>query len=197
MPDGEDAEFTALYDRYYRSVLGYALRRALPEQAQDAVAETFLVAWRHRGERHDNELAWLLAVTKNVLRQQVRSGSRREALDAELRRVSDLAVGATGDVAAEVVERIVVLQALESLSEADREALMLAAWDGLSARQAAQVVGCSVPAFWARLRRARGRLAAELRRASPAFGHSGQEVPVDPGELEAGRQVRGSEQDAG
>jgi len=196
MPDGEGAEFTALYDRYYRSVLGYALRRALPEQAKDAAAETFLVAWRHRDERHDNELAWLLAVTRNVLRQQGRSGSRREALDAELRRVSDLADGATGDVAAEVVERIVVLQALEALSEADREALLLSAWDGLSARQAARVVGCSVPAFWTRLRRARGRFAAELQQTDRAVGHRASGTPMDPRELETGSQVHGSEHDA-
>ncbi|MCG2801787.1 MAG: hypothetical protein L6311_06800, partial [Cellulomonas sp.] len=44
------------------------------------------------------------------------------------------------------------------LSDTEREALLLAAWDGLTPQQAAQVAGCSVAAFTKRLSRARARL---------------------------------------
>jgi RNA polymerase sigma-70 factor (ECF subfamily) len=52
--------------------------------------------------------------------------------------------------------------ALNGLPEADREALMLAAWEGLSAQQAARVLGCSPTAFRIRLHRARRKLEASL-----------------------------------
>jgi RNA polymerase sigma-70 factor (ECF subfamily) len=59
-------------------------------------------------------------------------------------------------------------EALASLSAGDREVLMLVAWEGLEARRAAVVVGCSPRAFAMRLHRARRRLAraiGELERA--------------------------------
>ena len=52
--------------------------------------------------------------------------------------------------------------ALRVLTEREREALLLVAWDGLSPRDAAVVAGCSSSAFRVRLHRARGRVAAQL-----------------------------------
>jgi RNA polymerase sigma-70 factor (ECF subfamily) len=53
------------------------------------------------------------------------------------------------------------------LSERDREALMLVAWDGLEHREAAIVMGCSTGALTVRVHRARRRLARELADAEP------------------------------
>jgi RNA polymerase sigma-70 factor, ECF subfamily len=41
-----DAELEALWHEWHRHVLAYALRRADPTTAEDAVAETFVIAWR-------------------------------------------------------------------------------------------------------------------------------------------------------
>jgi RNA polymerase sigma-70 factor (ECF subfamily) len=60
------------------------------------------------------------------------------------------------------VRRREVLDALDSLSEREREALLLTAWDGLDHTAAAAVAGCSTRAFRARLMRARARLTAHL-----------------------------------
>jgi Sigma-70 region 2 len=43
----EAARTDDLYRQHYARVLAYALRRVGPDRAQDVVAETFLVAWRH------------------------------------------------------------------------------------------------------------------------------------------------------
>ena len=51
-----------------------------------------------------------------------------------------------------------MLAALGELTELEREALLLIAWDGLSNGAAAAVAGCSVRAFEVRLSRARARL---------------------------------------
>ena len=58
----------------------------------------------------------------------------------------------------DVVERDSLLRALAGLSDLEREALLLVAWDGLCARDAATVAGCTVRAFEVRLSRARARL---------------------------------------
>ena len=63
------------------------------------------------------------------------------------------------------MDRAEALTALAGLKDDDREALLLTAWDGLSADQAAAVLGCSKAAFQVRLHRARRRL--DLRLAEP------------------------------
>jgi len=60
--------------------------------------------------------------------------------------------------------------ALRSLSPADREALLLVAWEDLAPTQAARVLGLKPTAFRVRLLRARRRLRAALdeeRRPAP------------------------------
>jgi RNA polymerase sigma-70 factor (ECF subfamily) len=52
--------------------------------------------------------------------------------------------------------------ALAGLSERDREALLLVAWDGLDHRAAARVMDSSTGAFTVRVHRARRRLARAL-----------------------------------
>jgi RNA polymerase sigma-70 factor (ECF subfamily) len=57
-----------------------------------------------------------------------------------------------------------LVAALARLRPDDRELLMLIAWEGLDATQAAAVLGCSRQALDTRLHRARARLRAELDR---------------------------------
>lgn len=54
--------------------------------------------------------------------------------------------------------RQTLVRALGALSDHDREALLMIAWDGLTAAQAAEVMGCSTATFNVRLHRARKRL---------------------------------------
>jgi RNA polymerase sigma-70 factor (ECF subfamily) len=54
-----------------------------------------------------------------------------------------------------------LLAALASLSEHDREVLMLIAWDGLDRAHAAKVLGITTGALAVRLHRARRRLAKQ------------------------------------
>ena len=70
------------------------------------------------------------------------------------------------------VERL--LAALAMLRPADREALQLVLWDGLSHAEAASVLGCTANAFEIRYRRARAAVRDQLaRRAATA-----RELPV-------------------
>lgn len=55
-----------------------------------------------------------------------------------------------------------LLAALAELDPADREVILLAGWDGLTAAQAGASLGCSAATFRVRLLRARRRLRARL-----------------------------------
>ncbi|GAA3198713.1 RNA polymerase sigma factor [Dactylosporangium siamense] len=159
-----DAErFTSIYDAHHRQVYGYAVTRAGREHADDVVADTFLVAWRRVREIPATPLPWLLGVARNVARERFRDEVRQGAIAAELR---TWIREAEDDVAEHVTDRAAVLHALSGLSEDDRELLTLTAWHGLSARDAARVVGCSTATFFVRLHRARKRL-QEAMTATP------------------------------
>jgi RNA polymerase sigma-70 factor, ECF subfamily len=153
--------FTALYDEHHASVYAYAVSKAGRQIADEVVAEVFLVVWRRLADVPEAALPWLLAVARNVAIGQFRVAARQQSIAAELRAWSSgggLGAPVTGDVADQVSQRQAALRALASLPEADRELLTLVAWHGLSAREAAQVVGCSTATFFVRLHRARSRL---------------------------------------
>ncbi|MFG2053729.1 RNA polymerase sigma factor [Micromonospora sp. NPDC048930] len=149
------ARFTELYEAHHAPVYAYAVSRAGRQLADDIVSETFLVAWRRLAEVPATPLPWLLGVARNVVRERYRDEVRQASLAAEMRAWVD---EAGGDVADGVTERAAVLGALAQLGDADRELLTLVAWQGLSHRAAARVVGCSVATFAVRLHRARRRL---------------------------------------
>ncbi len=160
----EAKEFDALYERWFSAVWSYVVSRVGHQAAEDVVSETFAVAWRRRADIPPDVLPWLLRVARNVVFASYRREARRRLLDAELRSWIARAGMAEPDVAESVVDRDQALIALASLSDSDRELLILIAWHGLSPRRAAHVLGCSRPAFFVRLHRARGRLERALRR---------------------------------
>jgi RNA polymerase sigma-70 factor (ECF subfamily) len=148
------ARFEELYREYVGVVAAYALRRASKETAEDVVAETFLVAWRRLDRVPDQPLPWLYAVARRTLANQRRSAARRESLvhrlELEFRAMPPNPVDGH------------LLDALGSLRPDDREVLMLVAWEGLTATEAAQGLDCSPVACRIRLHRARKRLARAL-----------------------------------
>lgn len=148
-----DEEFEQLYRANAAGVSAYVARRLPADSVQDAVAETFAVAWRRRDRVPDEPFPWLLAVARRVIANHRRTARRRATVPL---------VDVPQPAAADGRDLSDVLAALNGLPERDREALMLAAWEGLSAAQAARVLGCSPTAFRLRLHRARRKLAAGL-----------------------------------
>lgn len=168
MQERED-RFREVYDRHYTAVLGYAMRRAdSRDDAADVVAETFLTAWRRLDDlpAGDDALLWLYATARRVLANQVRATGRRRRLDDRLR--AQLLVAPDREPQDATSESVrAVGAALGRLNEADRELLLLAAWEELDAAQIGEVVGCSRGAARVRLHRARQRLRRELDREEP------------------------------
>jgi RNA polymerase sigma-70 factor, ECF subfamily len=160
------ARFDACFRAHHADVLAYAWRRVGDRAlADDIAAETFAVAWRRRDSIPADPLAWLIGVARHVLLNERRSSRRRDRLDA---RVGGEPAAGAGDPADIVAERTAILAALGRLSERDREALRLAAWEGLGRDEAAAVLGCTRAAYALRLYRARRRLAGLLAEGCPA-----------------------------
>jgi RNA polymerase sigma-70 factor (ECF subfamily) len=159
--------FELLYAKHAPAVKAYALRRADASTADDVVAEVFLVCWRRFDEIPADPLPWLLGVAKRVLSTQRRGERRRGALRERLTETaidSSSAPLGFGDRALADVADGALAAALVRLSDADRELLLLIAWDGLSPAQAATVLGVKPVTVRVRLLRARRRLTQALSR---------------------------------
>ncbi|MFI1734251.1 RNA polymerase sigma factor [Streptomyces acidicola] len=158
--------FRDVYEECYPRVLAYATSLVGRQVGEDITSETFTVAWRRVRDIAQPALPWLLGVARNLVRELRRRDSHQYALAAaEAQRISSGARTDVGDVAADVTDREAALQALASLSDADRELLTLIAWHGLSAKQAARVLGCTTATLTVRLHRARRRLEKALEPA--------------------------------
>lgn len=163
MGTDEDAarRFSALFQTYSPRVFGYCRTRSDQSMAEDAVADTFLTAWRLREDIPDDPLPWLLVLARNALANRQRSLRRTERLRAALAGMERLAADhpAAEDVA---MDRATVLRAMATLSAGERDAVLLVAWDGLTQADGARVAGCSLRTFNARLSRARHRLSGAM-----------------------------------
>jgi RNA polymerase sigma-70 factor (ECF subfamily) len=152
--------FQALHAALGEQLLRYFLRRSVgPSDAADLAAETYLTLWRRIDrlpEDEDGARAWAFGVARGVLLNHSRGVRRRLALADRLRDALLQEEGAIAD------NRSILGDALGSLSEDDRELIILIAWDGLNPAQAAAVLGIEPGAARVRLHRARKRLRAAM-----------------------------------
>lgn len=153
-------DFEHLYRTTYPKVRQYARLMASSEaDADDAVAETFLTAWRRQADiPRGAELGWLLGVTRRVLanarRSERRVGALRALLGVQPR------VDAPDPI--ELIDDAALRTALLDLAPLDREAVVLTAWLDLSGADAARALGITHAAYRMRMTRARRRLSAAL-----------------------------------
>ena len=159
-PTAAEQRLEEMFRRHYGAVHAYVQRRAPAEVADDVAADTFLVAWRRLDDVPANALPWLLGVARRTLSTHHRASSRRAAF---MRRMESLAAPAAADVPAADADRGVV-EALATLSDRDREAITLVAWEELTPRDAAAVLDEPAVTFRVRLHRAKRRLRSEIAR---------------------------------
>lgn len=159
--DADRERFEALYVDHVRAIAGYLRARTDREAAVDALARTFEIAWRRLSDVPEEPRPWLFGVARRVLADQRRAAGRQETL---VERIGETLRESADDHAETLGGREAVLAALSELGPVEREGLLLVAWDGLSLREAAGVLGCSVGALAVRVHRARRRLRAAIAR---------------------------------
>ena len=87
----DDAVFAELYRRHHRPVRDFCRRRVASHLVDDAVAETFLAAWRRLNDippGGGDTLVWLYTVAYRVIGHQRRASARRRRLDDRLRAIA-------------------------------------------------------------------------------------------------------------
>jgi len=163
LPDERATQFEQLFRSEADAVRSYALRRADPTDADDVVAETFLVAWRRFDDMPSEPRPWLLGVARRVLANRARSDRRTVSLSDRLAQGADIDRSASEDDGTAATDlRLALLAALDRLPSKEREVIRLLAWDRLTAADAATVLGCTRATLAVRVHRARRRLAPLL-----------------------------------
>jgi RNA polymerase sigma-70 factor (ECF subfamily) len=149
--------FDLLFERHVTGIASYCRwRSGSLTDAEDAVAEVFLIAWRRLGDvpAGDDARPWLYATARRVLANQARANARR-------RKLSDKLSLAPATILADEDPRAGrVRDALAALDAGDRELLLLVEWEGLTPAEVAGVVHRPPVTVRVRLHRARLRFRA-------------------------------------
>ncbi len=154
---GDRAALEFLFRRHGGRVFGFAhaLLRSR-EEAEEVVTDTFLRVFRFAPELREGQSfeSWLLRIARNLCMDRLR---RPRLLTLPLEGLSE-GLLLPADQIDRTALRLVVEQALDRLSEEYRAALILRDVQGLSAREAADVMGKGETAFRSLHQRARRAL---------------------------------------
>lgn len=146
---GDSAGFGAAYDQYASVLYGLLLRILKDaEDAQEILQETFLVAWRDARKfdsSRGSELAWLITMARSRgidrVRARDRRGQRENDAAREISIVRPSVDPSVSDPASFAEIRLAVRNALGELPPAQRHALELAYFNGLSQSEIAARLG--------------------------------------------------------
>jgi len=160
---GDLDSFNWLVESYRGPVYNLALRMLGDSQgAEDAAQDAFISAWRHISSfKGGNFRAWLLRITANACRDQLRKlkhhhSTSLEALPIEPEGLSSRESPEDYALRREVGEQI--QKGLDSLSSEQRLAVVLSDIQGLSYEEIAQVMDCSLGTVKSRVSRGRAQL---------------------------------------
>jgi RNA polymerase sigma-70 factor (ECF subfamily) len=154
----KDTQFARVVATHRHALLRYALRRLDDRSdAEDLVAETFVVAWRRFDDipPRDQELFWLYGVAGRVLVNVLRGHQRSMRLEMRLALERERELD-TQRYNEEQLEQL--MWALSQVKPDERELLQLTYWERLSYREVGAVLGCTEKAAGIRISRARQHL---------------------------------------
>jgi RNA polymerase sigma-70 factor (ECF subfamily) len=165
-----DTDLEAAFERHRRELHVHCYRMlASYDDAEDAVQETYLRAWKARDTFEGEHLrAWLYRIATNVCMDRIRVRARRApespAEVAWLTAYPDDALEPDATYAARETIELAFLVALQALPGRQRAALLGREVLGLSAIETADLIGTSVPAANSALQRARETMKRHLPR---------------------------------
>jgi RNA polymerase sigma factor (sigma-70 family) len=165
----EPVRFAAIFDRHVEPIRRFVVRRLGWARADDVVSEVFRVAFEGRSgfdAAVSSALPWLYGIAANLVRREHRGQARHLAALQRAGGRRDLPSDPLLDVAGRLdaaVDIAGLAGALLSLSDDEREMLLLIALEGLTPSEAAAVLG--IPPATARTRLHRARL--HIRRLCP------------------------------
>jgi RNA polymerase sigma-70 factor (ECF subfamily) len=147
---GDQDALGMLYERYSRAVYSFSLRIVGDAQvAEEILQEVFVRAWQQGGSYQSARgslITWLLSITHNLSIDEVRRRKRRpQKADSE---EPETILASLPDEGSDVEEevwlsslRVSIQDALQQLPAAQREAIELAYFQGLTQREIADTLG--------------------------------------------------------
>lgn len=169
---GRPDAFVEVVTRHEVAVHAFLVRRAGPQVAADLLGEVWVRAFAGRGGYdpvYPDARPWLFGIARNVLRSHWRA--RRDADHLGVGHPSAVGhlAGAVQPAAEDpwdaVIDRLdsaprarALLAAVRALSPAERDVLLLVAWEQLTPTQAAAALGVPPGTARSRLHRARAAL---------------------------------------
>ncbi len=169
--DGDARALEVLYDRYSRVVFSFGLRIVGdPQLAEELLQEVFFRAWQQGGSFRSSKgsfITWLLSITHNMAIDEVRKRRRRpQKADSEDPETVLAAVPDSGpDVEDEVwlgALRDTIEGAMASLPPAQRQAIEMAYFRGLTQREIAEQLGEPLGTIKTRMRLGMQKLRDQL-----------------------------------
>jgi RNA polymerase sigma-70 factor (ECF subfamily) len=159
-------DFDALVSAHSTGLYAYLWRLLRePADAEDALQETFLRAYRAYGrlDGHSNPAAWLYRIATNTARTHLRQRGRALARTADLD--PERAAGGPGpaEQAARRQTLAAVAAAVDRLPYQQRAALLLRKYQGLSYAEVAAALGCTEAAARANVYQAVKKLRTTLK----------------------------------
>jgi RNA polymerase sigma-70 factor (ECF subfamily) len=173
---GDIASFEALFDRYSGTLYALLLRiLGNPEDAQEVLQETFVKVWTNAkmfDAVRGSEAAWLISIARSRGIDKLRS--RRIRVDRENDAGREISIHSSfvekttgADEAIRSEERTAVRGALAELPEAQRIALELAYFEGLSQSEIAERLGEPLGTVKTRMQLGMKKLRDRLRAFQP------------------------------
>jgi RNA polymerase sigma factor (sigma-70 family) len=158
-----------LYEQYGRQIYAYCLQRLRSrEEAEDAVQTTFLNAFRalQKGTQTQFEQAWLYKIAQHVCLERSESSGRRLQVESptDLHVIQEVA---SAHAPEDTEQLIGVEDALAGMPAAQRDAIVLREWHGLSYREIGAQLNLSQSAVETLIFRARRTLAEALEHPQP------------------------------
>jgi RNA polymerase sigma-70 factor (ECF subfamily) len=136
---------------------GVAMKRLRDHQAAEEVTQDTMVAYKARHEPPDNAEAWITTVATNLAADEWRRRQKQQSL------IERLNVGWTVHAQHdddEILARLVLREAVSSLSRRQREAVTYVLIDGLDRSAAAAKMGIGLESLKTYLKRGKGALRA-------------------------------------
>lgn len=139
--------FSQLYNLYFDRVYRYArLKVSHAADAEDVTAAVFLSAWRmidHFSPKHELSFAaWLFRLAHNILVDRFRR--KRDTVSLDIAGHDSLAIGTLPGPEIELEWQLTLAElhdALLTLTEEQREVVLLRFVEGLSAREVGDIMG--------------------------------------------------------
>ena len=155
----DQVQFVATFRSHLQDISRYLTRRVELSQVEDLASEIFEIAWRKRESCPEGfELPWLYKIAGFVVSNHRKKLSRRAITVPLLDH--DRSAPSAEDVA---LDGSSVAQAFDELSAKDRQVLSLLVFEQLSIKEIAVVLGTTENNTSQRLKRARERLANNLK----------------------------------